>query len=119
MLVSNAHNSAVGRVGHQKRVRKLVRLILYASPVHVAVWEECYWRWRALSEILFQNLADSDDGDGPRQPIWQEVRFEQLFNLSSQPPNICPSYRITFSSGKTLLYFWPPLAVLASRRMWI
>ncbi|KAK0207040.1 hypothetical protein DFS33DRAFT_1318594 [Desarmillaria ectypa] len=40
------------RVGHQKRIRKLLRLIPYAPSVHIAVWTECYWRWTALNEIL-------------------------------------------------------------------
>ncbi|KAK0461601.1 uncharacterized protein EV420DRAFT_1526161 [Desarmillaria tabescens] len=40
------------RVGHQKRIRKLLRLIPYAPSVHIAVWTECYWRWAALNEML-------------------------------------------------------------------
>lgn len=40
------------RVGHQKRIRKLLRLIPYAPSVHIAVWTECYWRWTALNEML-------------------------------------------------------------------
>lgn len=63
----------VGRVGHQKRIRKLVRLISYPSAVHVAVWEECYWRWRALSEIPFDGVNDNADvAESSRPLVWQE-----------------------------------------------
>ncbi|KAF8872759.1 hypothetical protein BD779DRAFT_1679537 [Infundibulicybe gibba] len=48
----------VGRVGHQKRIRKLVRLMTYPSAAHIAVWEECYWRWRDLSESIFASFPE-------------------------------------------------------------
>ncbi|KAG6811909.1 hypothetical protein H0H92_005307 [Tricholoma furcatifolium] len=55
----------IGRVGQQKRVRKSVRAISNYSPVYVVVWRQCYWRWRALTESLFEK-SDSqvDDSDG-------------------------------------------------------
>jgi hypothetical protein len=108
----------LGRVGHQKRIRKLVRLITYASAVHVAVWEECYWRWRALSEMIFESLADSADvAENPRPPAWQEVRLMQFFYLVGHPSNMFLRCRSIALSGKTLLYFWLLLVVLASRKM--
>ncbi|KAI6152285.1 hypothetical protein BKA82DRAFT_4387651 [Pisolithus tinctorius] len=45
----------VGRVREQKRVRKLLRLIAYSSPIYIAVWEECFWRWSALSEFIISH----------------------------------------------------------------
>ncbi|OCH94514.1 hypothetical protein OBBRIDRAFT_722708 [Obba rivulosa] len=49
----------VGRVGHQKRIRKLMRLMTFPSPVHIAVWEECYWRWCSLNEMVMRLSLDS------------------------------------------------------------
>jgi hypothetical protein len=48
----------LGRVGYQKRIRKLVRFVAYPSPIHIAVWQECYWRWRALSESVLDAHPD-------------------------------------------------------------
>src|SRR4051794_12356070 len=39
-------------------MRKLVRLIAHPSPAHVAVWQECYWRWRGLSEFVLEPHPD-------------------------------------------------------------
>jgi hypothetical protein len=44
-----------GRVREQKRVRKLLRLVANSSPINIAVWEECFYRWSALSEFIGQN----------------------------------------------------------------
>jgi hypothetical protein len=55
-------------------MRKLVRLIASPSPSHVAVWEECYWRWRALSEFVLQaHPAVEDSEKNPITMTW-EVR---------------------------------------------
>ncbi|GLB34218.1 putative GTPase-activator protein for Ras-like GTPases [Lyophyllum shimeji] len=68
----------VGRVGHQKRIRKLIRAISYSSAVYVAVWQECYWRWRALAEVIFDSSPDSAEGGDTHAlpPSWQEQRFQ-------------------------------------------
>lgn len=52
MLIMN-----VGRVGHQKRIRKYIRLISYSSPAHNAVWSECYSRWKAISAPIFEQTG--------------------------------------------------------------
>lgn len=44
-----------GRVREQRRVRKLLRLVANSSPINIAVWEECFYRWSALSEFIVQN----------------------------------------------------------------
>ncbi|RDB19915.1 Neurofibromin [Hypsizygus marmoreus] len=74
----------VGRVGHQKRIRKLVRLISYPSAAHVAVWQECYWRWRALSEVIFEAMSEAaEHGDTtPHPPAWQQEQRFQWQNLT-------------------------------------
>lgn len=93
-------------MGHQKRIRKLVRLISYPSAVHVAVWEECYWRWRALSEIPFDGVNDNADvAESSRPLVWQEVRFVQSLNSLRQSLNIRLVRRMIVFIGKILRYF--------------
>ena len=55
----------VGRVAHQKRMRKLVRLIASPNPVYIAVWEECFTRARLLGDTIKAGKDDpaSDDVD--------------------------------------------------------
>ncbi|KAI8982739.1 hypothetical protein BD414DRAFT_515918 [Trametes punicea] len=80
--------SMIGRVGHQKRIRKLMRLITSPTAVHVAVWQELYFRWYALTEMTirmtFQQTTDGFEvGAAPigdkalsmedRQAQWQNL----------------------------------------------
>ena len=53
-------------MGHQKRIRKLVRMLSFSAGIHVVVWEECYWRWRSLNESIHN--IDSDNIDGTDSP---------------------------------------------------
>jgi len=55
----------LGRVVHQKRIRKLVRLIANPNPVYIAVWEECFTRARLLGDTIKAGKDDaaSDDVD--------------------------------------------------------
>jgi len=50
-----------------------------SAGIHVVVWEECYWRWRALNEIINNaiNEAAALDANGGRAhvPIAQQVSF--------------------------------------------
>lgn len=56
----------LGRVGHQKRIRKLVRMLSFSAGIQVVVWEECYWRWRTLNESMYNMGSDIIDGiDNP------------------------------------------------------
>ncbi|KAH9927288.1 uncharacterized protein B0H18DRAFT_1161603 [Fomitopsis serialis] len=67
-------NVYVGRIGHQKRVRRLMRLMPSTSPVHVAVWEECYWRWCALNEMVIKGSIDSTvDVDPGIAPVGEKA----------------------------------------------
>ncbi|KNZ78617.1 Neurofibromin [Termitomyces sp. J132] len=67
----------IGRVGHQKRVRKCIRGISYSSAVYVAVWQECYWRWRQLTEIVFEVTENQENGESqPFPPSWEENRSQ-------------------------------------------
>jgi neurofibromin 1 len=69
---------------HQKRIRKLVRQLTLSAGIHVVVWEECYWRWRSLNEIINNaiNEAAASDADGSRAhvPIAQQVRFMVFYH---------------------------------------
>jgi hypothetical protein len=52
-----------GRVADQKRIRKLIRHLALPYPAHVAVWEECYFRWRAIGEMAARHSLDPSDED--------------------------------------------------------
>ncbi|TRM67484.1 hypothetical protein BD626DRAFT_544948 [Schizophyllum amplum] len=67
----------VGRVGHQKRVRKLLRLIAKPCAMHIAVWEECYWRWRHLTELLYPAVPNGE------QQASRTMRDDQKFQWRS------------------------------------
>ncbi|KAG6896188.1 hypothetical protein C0992_009811 [Termitomyces sp. T32_za158] len=67
----------IGRVGHQKRVRKCIRGISYSSAIYVAVWQECYWRWRKLTEVVFEVTENQENGESqPFPPTWEENRSQ-------------------------------------------
>jgi neurofibromin 1 len=54
----------------------LVRQLSLLAGIHVIVWEECYWRWRALNEIINNAINEAAlDPDGGRThiPIAQQV----------------------------------------------
>lgn len=68
-------NVGKGRVREQKRVRKLLRLVAYTSPINIAVWEECFWRWSALSEFVVPN------------PLASIAAFDEIY-LSKQEQNL-------------------------------
>ena len=72
----------LGRVGHQKRIRKLIRMLSFSAGIHVVVWEECYWRWRSLNESI-HNMG-SGNIDGADSSIhWQQARSLSSFLLYS------------------------------------
>ena len=66
-FLTSFHTSTwLGRVGHQKRIRKLVRMLTFSAGIQVVVWEECYWRWRSLNESIHYIGSDNIDGtDSP------------------------------------------------------
>ncbi|KDQ64130.1 hypothetical protein JAAARDRAFT_118551 [Jaapia argillacea MUCL 33604] len=78
---------AMGRVGEQKRIRKLLKSIASPSPAHIAVWEECYWRWCSLAELTVRAPMDALDGQNGHNPIpdmsmTHEQRHFQWQNLT-------------------------------------
>ncbi|KDR84288.1 hypothetical protein GALMADRAFT_87191 [Galerina marginata CBS 339.88] len=75
--------TVAGRLGHQKRIRKLVRQLTFSAGTHLVVWEECYWRWRGLNESINNAVNEAaaalDGGEPPRNHVplaQQEVRFQ-------------------------------------------
>ncbi|KAI0737738.1 hypothetical protein C8Q80DRAFT_1276173 [Daedaleopsis nitida] len=99
--------SMIGRVGHQKRIRKLMRLITSPSAIHVAVWQELYYRWCSLTEMTvrmtFEQTADGfENGTAPvgdkalgyddRQAQWQNLTlFLSSFGAACTRENHDPS----------------------------
>ncbi|KAF8270977.1 hypothetical protein EI94DRAFT_1797570 [Lactarius quietus] len=47
-----------GRVAWQKRVRRLFRSLAIPHATYVAIWEECYFRWCALTELVINAPTD-------------------------------------------------------------
>jgi hypothetical protein len=82
--------SIAGRIREQKRVRKLLRLVANSSPINIAVWEECFYRWKALSEFIVQNplaqAAAFDDAHLSKQE--QLMSLEVLHPLNHLPSQI-------------------------------
>ncbi|KAF8645481.1 hypothetical protein AX16_007766 [Volvariella volvacea WC 439] len=64
----------IGRVGHQKRIRKIIRLMASPTALHAAVWSDCYWRWVALSEKF--GYIYNDELDMPLAQPPQDQRFQ-------------------------------------------
>ncbi|KAF8883153.1 hypothetical protein CPB84DRAFT_1817082 [Gymnopilus junonius] len=73
--------TVAGRLGHQKRIRKLVRQLNFSVGIIVIVWQECYWRWRALNEAINSALNEATFEGGEPSKILatlthQEIRFQ-------------------------------------------
>lgn len=58
-----------------------MRSIAFPSPLHIAVWEECYWRWRALGESVVQSPLEHMLLEEPQS-------FRDVRSLSSEV-NFC------------------------------
>jgi hypothetical protein len=73
----------LGRLTHQKRIRKLIRMLSFSAGIHVVVWEECYWRWRALNDLIISTLdeAASDGADSIRSHTTQQEQVCRLLSL--------------------------------------
>ncbi|KAJ7167823.1 hypothetical protein C8R46DRAFT_1350755 [Mycena filopes] len=64
----------VGRVGHQKRIRKLVRLLSFPSAIHIAVWQECYWRWLYLYNFIKDTVEEVSMAPETRDAVIQVIK---------------------------------------------
>lgn len=75
----------LGRIADQKRIRKLMRVLAMPTPTHIAVWQECYWRWCTLREMSSPTSMDTlDDGPLPSGDgsLTAEERQMQWHNLT-------------------------------------
>lgn len=97
-----------GRVADQKRIRKYMRLIAIPSPTHVAVWEECYWRWCSLSELATRMSLDPSE-EGPL-PNGDKSLTTEVIILGYSVINLLTMFqRSVKRSGTTSLSSWPVL----------
>ncbi|CAK5277391.1 unnamed protein product [Mycena citricolor] len=92
----------VGRVGYQKRMRKLIRLLSFPSPIHVAVWQECYWRWMYLYNFIKDTVDEALAAPDQRetiQAIIKEKRFayENLTLLLASLGGACVQDGVDYS----------------------
>ncbi|KAG7097519.1 hypothetical protein E1B28_004862 [Marasmius oreades] len=70
----------VGRLGHQKRIRKLLRLMPASSAIHTAMWMECHNRWKALTEQV--NDETLSDNPSMRRSAAAQENLNQWQNLT-------------------------------------
>ena len=111
----HAHSRVIGRVGHQKRIRKLMRLMTVPSLIHVAVWQELYFRWCTLTEMTIRMTVDTtadglDSGAAPvgDKALSAEVRLCQPH--STALPLSFPMFRNDKRNGRTSHYSSLPSA---------
>jgi hypothetical protein len=108
----------LGRVGHQKRIRRLIRLISYVSPIHSAVWAECYARWRAISQPVYDALNEELNGSTNMRHAFMDQQQVGVFlpRSSYRHSRLCAIDRSFVSSGRISLSSWLPSAVPAQAR---
>lgn len=59
-----------------------MRVLAVASPAHIAVWEECFYRWCTLNEIASRSSLDPSDNEPPPmgdRSLTAEVRRNHMF----------------------------------------
>ena len=59
----------IGRLNHQRRVRKLIRMLTFSAGFQVVVWQECYNRWRVLDDKINTLVAVSSTPETPLQQV--------------------------------------------------
>ena len=87
----------VGRVAQQKRIRKLLRLLTTSSPLHAAVWHECYFRWADLRDWLLsrqQAMTEFDAHSPFRPPGDLSMTSEVSYSFSSRFVLLNTSYSL-------------------------
>jgi hypothetical protein len=104
--------AVVGRLGYQKRIRRLMRIIAYPCASHVAVWQECYWRWRTLSESILESMAEFGTVDASTYrsvmtAAWQD-KYHQWKNLTLFLAAFGGACLIEDGSVPTLVHSIPP-----------
>ncbi|CAG8444039.1 5054_t:CDS:10 [Acaulospora morrowiae] len=59
-----AHNQGVfaGRMAQQRRIRKLLRMMVQPTPGNLGAWEEAWDRWKTLTQIIAKPVEDPVPG---------------------------------------------------------
>ena len=69
--------------------------------MHVVVWQECYWRWKALNEILMLAMNE-ENGD------LSSVSQVRPITVFSSMASLISFLRTSDHSGRTMPFFSPP-----------
>lgn len=64
-------------------MRKLIRLLSFPSAIHVAVWEECYWRWMYLYNFINDTVDEASSAPDTRDAIIHAVKVCIFLDASS------------------------------------
>jgi hypothetical protein len=67
-----------GRLGYQKKVRKLIRMLTFSAGIQVVVWQECFNRWRVLDDKIYMFVVVTSVPDTPMQQV---SAFHQSFQV--------------------------------------
>jgi hypothetical protein len=105
-----------GRLAWQKRVRRLYGTLPAPHPFSVAVWEECYYRWCTLTELVIRSPQEGLElVDGPQQSGEKWLTVEvcvYLLHPKSHNVHFNAFFRSKYNSGKTSHYSLLPVVVL-------
>lgn len=63
-------------------------MLSFSAGIHVVVWEECYSRWRALTDSIndaseINTWVDGVDSSSQSHSLTQQVRFLSLCSISA------------------------------------
>lgn len=75
---------ATGRLAWQKRVRRLFSTLTSPQAFGIAIWEECYYRWCTLTELVIRAPQDGVELDDGQQPIGDKWLSVEVSPMSRQ-----------------------------------
>jgi hypothetical protein len=82
------YHLGIGRVAWQKRVRRLFRSLAISHATYVAIWEECYFRWCALTELVINAPSDPMTAESMQDstvPVGDKSMTFEVCLISSLP----------------------------------
>lgn len=81
-----------------------MRLMPSSSAVHIAVWEECFFRWVLLNEMVIRDTIDStvDGFDSGRAPIGDRAMSTEVCHstIGNRGANV-EGHRSDWPNGRT------------------
>ena len=89
-LVSFLFTHLTGRLNHQRRIRKLIRMLTFSAGIQVVVWQECYNRWRVLDDKIHIFCAVSSLPENPSYQVGTRHQPPFVFGL------------LNFASGRSI-----------------